>query len=129
MAQPLNNEIIDAAIEGFESQKRRIDDRIAELRSMRDGSSSTDHLPEPILRQGSGSLVLTPCGACEKLSSGDGQRLGEKLNLRPPPHPRDRPKSAGSVRPAGRQSRRRSGAVGRRSELRVRLPNRREECC
>jgi len=40
MAQPLNNEIIDAAIEGFEAQKQRIDDRIAELRSMRDGSST-----------------------------------------------------------------------------------------
>ena len=34
----LTNEIIDAAIEGFEAQKRRIDDQIAELRAMRSGS-------------------------------------------------------------------------------------------
>ena len=37
MARTLTNEIIDAAIEGFEAQKRRIDDQIAELKSMRDG--------------------------------------------------------------------------------------------
>jgi hypothetical protein len=36
MAQ-LTNEIIDAAIEGFEAQKRRIDDQIAALRSMKSG--------------------------------------------------------------------------------------------
>lgn len=39
MARTLTNEIIDAAIEGFEAQKRRIDDQIAGLRSMRNGSS------------------------------------------------------------------------------------------
>jgi hypothetical protein len=36
MAQ-LTNEIIDAAIEGFEAQKRRIDDQIAALRGMKSG--------------------------------------------------------------------------------------------
>ena len=40
MARTLTNEIIDAAIEGFEAQKRRIDDQISELRSMRDGHNS-----------------------------------------------------------------------------------------
>src|ERR1035441_8476228 len=34
-----NTEIINAAIEGFESQKRRIDDQIAELRAMLDGGT------------------------------------------------------------------------------------------
>jgi hypothetical protein len=39
MAQPkLTNEIIDAAIEGFEQQKRRIDEQISVLRGMRSGS-------------------------------------------------------------------------------------------
>src|ERR1035441_1303835 len=33
-----NTEIINAAIEGFESQKRRIDDQIAELRAMLDAA-------------------------------------------------------------------------------------------
>ena len=35
----LTNEIITAAIEGFESQRRRIDDQIAELRAMLDGGT------------------------------------------------------------------------------------------
>ena len=34
-----NTEIINAAIEGFESQKRRIDDQIVELRAMLDGGT------------------------------------------------------------------------------------------
>ena len=38
MPPKLTNEIIDAAIEGFEQQKRRIDDQISELRAMRSGS-------------------------------------------------------------------------------------------
>jgi hypothetical protein len=38
MPPKLTNEIIDAAIEGFEAQKRRIDEQIAELRGMRSGS-------------------------------------------------------------------------------------------
>src|SRR5215471_574416 len=36
----LTPEIINAAIKGFESQKRRIDDQIAELRAMLPGGSS-----------------------------------------------------------------------------------------
>src|SRR4051794_9220678 len=38
MPPKLTNEIIDAAIEGFEAQKRRIDDQISELRAMRSDS-------------------------------------------------------------------------------------------
>src|SRR4051794_14038001 len=39
MAQPrLTHEIIDAAIEGFQQQKRRIDEQISELRAVRSGS-------------------------------------------------------------------------------------------
>ena len=38
MPPKLTNEIIDAAIEGFEAQKRRIDGQISELRAMRLGS-------------------------------------------------------------------------------------------
>jgi hypothetical protein len=40
MAQ-INPAIINAAIEGFEAQKRRIDDQIAELRSMLPGAPAT----------------------------------------------------------------------------------------
>src|SRR5215470_18034430 len=45
MAQ-LTQEIIDAAIEGFEMQKRRIDEQIAELRGMSDGSSGATTAPK-----------------------------------------------------------------------------------
>ena len=38
MPPKLTNEIIDAAIEGFEQQKRRIDEQISELRVLRSGS-------------------------------------------------------------------------------------------
>src|SRR4051794_40277391 len=38
MPPKLTNEIIDAAIEGFEQQKRRIDQQISELRAVRSGS-------------------------------------------------------------------------------------------
>jgi cell division septum initiation protein DivIVA len=38
--QKLTNEIIIAAIEGFESQKHRIDDQIAELRSLLPGGTA-----------------------------------------------------------------------------------------
>lgn len=51
MARTLTNEIIDAAIEGFEAQKRRIDDQIADLRSIRDGGSSQPRIPATAPRQ------------------------------------------------------------------------------
>jgi hypothetical protein len=40
--QPLSNEIIEAAIIGFETQKRNIDARLAELRQMLTGTYSGD---------------------------------------------------------------------------------------
>ena len=40
MPPRLTNEIINAAIAGFESQKRQIDAQIAELRQMRDGTGT-----------------------------------------------------------------------------------------
>jgi hypothetical protein len=36
----LTQEIIDAAIEGFEMRKKRIDEQIVQLRAMSDGSSA-----------------------------------------------------------------------------------------
>jgi hypothetical protein len=44
----LTNEIISAAIRGFEEQKRQIDTRIAELRAMQGGvSTGTAAAPQP----------------------------------------------------------------------------------
>src|SRR5215472_16663575 len=52
MPAKLTNEIITAAIDGFESQKRRIDDQIAELRAMLPGSSAeTTATPEAPARR------------------------------------------------------------------------------
>jgi hypothetical protein len=48
MPQKLTNEIITAAIDGFEHQKTRLDDQIRELRAMLDGNPRpTDATPEP----------------------------------------------------------------------------------
>jgi hypothetical protein len=50
MPPKLTNEIIDAAIEGFEQQKRRIDEQISELRIVRSGSpaqSASVHTRQP----------------------------------------------------------------------------------
>ena len=50
--QKLTNKIINAAIEGFESQKRRIDARIAELRAILSGGSPESAAkPEPAKRK------------------------------------------------------------------------------
>ncbi len=48
MPPTLTNEIITAAIDGYELQKERIDSKIAELRSLLpDGSAATAAAPEP----------------------------------------------------------------------------------
>jgi hypothetical protein len=44
--QKLTNEIITAAIQGFESQKTYLDGKIAELRAMLDGSAESATSPE-----------------------------------------------------------------------------------
>lgn len=47
MPPKLTHEIITAAIEGFETQKKRIDDQIAELRTLLAGGSSEPAAPAP----------------------------------------------------------------------------------
>jgi hypothetical protein len=42
MPTKLMNEILTAAIDGFEAQRRRIDDQIAEIRQMLDGGPKPD---------------------------------------------------------------------------------------
>jgi len=52
MATPkLSNEIIDAAILGFEEQKRRLDAQIAALRAMQTGASQTAPASAPPRRK------------------------------------------------------------------------------
>jgi len=52
MPPKLTPEIITAAIEGFEAQKQRIDDQIAELRQMLNPGPATEALvPAPVKRK------------------------------------------------------------------------------
>jgi len=52
MPNKLTPEIMNAAIEGFESQKRRIDSQIAELKAiLSPGPSETAAAPEPATRK------------------------------------------------------------------------------
>jgi hypothetical protein len=53
MAQ-LTQGIIDAAIEGFQSQKRRIDEQIAELRALRNGHAPSAESSTPPRRKKGG---------------------------------------------------------------------------
>ena len=45
MPPKLTNEIIDAAIEGFEAKKRRVEGQISELRAMRSGAPAQSVSP------------------------------------------------------------------------------------
>src|SRR5260370_31909753 len=51
MSTKLNPEIIAAAIEGFENQKKRLDAQIGELRAMLNGRRTESAAPEPPKRK------------------------------------------------------------------------------
>lgn len=70
MPTKLNTEILNAAIEGFEAQKSRIDARIAEIRQMlNDGRTETAAAPEQPKRR-------------RKLSAAARKRIGEAQRKR-----------------------------------------------
>ena len=69
--QKLTAEILTAAIEGFESQKRRIDVQIAELRTLLDGSRT-----EPV------AAVEAPKVRRRKLSAAARKRIGDAQRKR-----------------------------------------------
>ena len=66
----LTPEIITAAIEGFESQKRQIDEQISELRSMLTGSAETATTPE------------APAPKRKKFSAASKRKMAEAQRLR-----------------------------------------------
>jgi hypothetical protein len=51
MQPKLTPQLINAAIEGFETQKHWIEDQIAELRAMLTGSAETSTTPEASVRK------------------------------------------------------------------------------
>jgi hypothetical protein len=53
---PVNPEVIDAAIQGFEYQKAQIDQRIAELRALRSGESESPAKAAPAPKGGKRTL-------------------------------------------------------------------------
>src|ERR1035437_5985732 len=66
----LTNDIITAAIEGFESQKRRIDAQIAELRAMLDGGTKPTPAATPEVSRGKRRKM----SAAARKRIGDAQR-------------------------------------------------------
>ena len=71
MPPTLTNEIITAAIDGYELQKERIDSKIAELRSLLpDASAATAAAPEPAK------------GKRRKMSAAARKRIGEAQRKR-----------------------------------------------
>jgi hypothetical protein len=69
--QKLTAEILAAAIEGFEAQKRRIDERIAEVREMLDGGHSKAAATPEVLK-----------GKRRKMSAAARKRIGDAQRKR-----------------------------------------------
>jgi hypothetical protein len=99
----LNAEIIAAAIEGFESQKRRIDTQIGELRAMLSGTSSEGAgTPEAPKRKRKVSVA-----ARRRMAEGQKKRWAAIKAESQKPEPSDRPEPA--------KSKRKISAAGRRA--------------
>ena len=69
MPRKLTNEIIDAAIFGFEEQKRRLDAQIADLRAIRDGVPAKDPTNSVPVKPGKSKV-----SAATRRAMADGQR-------------------------------------------------------
>jgi hypothetical protein len=69
MPPKLTNEIIDAAIFGFEQQKRRLDAQIADLRAIRDGVPAKDGAISAPVKAGRKKV-----SAATRRAMADGQR-------------------------------------------------------
>jgi hypothetical protein len=61
----LTQEIIDAAIEGFESQKKRIDAQIAELRGLSNGNAP-EHAAAPPKKRGMSAAGRKAIGEAQR---------------------------------------------------------------
>jgi hypothetical protein len=86
MPPKLTNEIIEAAIEGFAAQKRRIDEQIAELRGMRAGSPAQ---PESASKRPRRKLSAA---ARKKMAEGQRKRSVASKGESSEPKPAKKPK-------------------------------------
>jgi hypothetical protein len=76
MANKLNQEIISAAIEGFEAQKVRIDAQIAELRASLSGSSTeTEPSSAPLKRRTMSASARRRIAAAQRKRWAEAKRL------------------------------------------------------
>ena len=92
MPTKLTNEIISAAIEGFESQKARIDQQISELRVMLSGGpAETPATPEPKRKKFSVS-------ARRRMKEAQQRRWAKIRGESEPPGPADSPEPQQSKR-------------------------------
>src|SRR5262249_46583123 len=77
----LTNEIIHAAIFGFEEQKRRLDAQLAELRAMlspgSNGSTGATRPPEPAVRNKRGMIAAVRAAIAERQRQRGGAAKGQ----------------------------------------------------
>jgi hypothetical protein len=97
MPPKLTNEIVSAAIEGFEHQKARIDTKISELRAMLDGDSSgTAAAPEAPTRK------RVSAAARRRMALGQKARWAKLKGEPPAPAPPEATKHKRKLSAAGR---------------------------
>jgi hypothetical protein len=99
MPPKLTQEIIAAAIEGFQSQKRRIDDQITELRSMLTGNP-TKNAPPPEAATGKRKKFST--AVRRKMALAQKARWAKTKGEAEPPVIKETPKPKRKLSAAGR---------------------------
>jgi hypothetical protein len=101
MPTKLANEIITAAIEGFESQKAQIDAQIAELRQMLTGRpAETAAAPEPAKRK---RRKMSAAGRA-RIAEAQRKRWAESKKAPEPSAPKAAPKPKRKLSAAGRRA-------------------------
>jgi hypothetical protein len=102
MPKKLNNEILAAAIEGFEVEKQRIDTRIAEIRQlMTGGSAESAATPEPARKRG-------------KMSAAGRKRIAEAQRKRWAEAKRETGAAPEVAKPEAQKPKRKLSAAGRK---------------
>ena len=97
----LNNDILAAAIEGFEAQKKRIDAQIAELRQLMTGGSSERATPEPGRKR-------------RKMSAAARKRIADAQRKRWAAAKKESGASTKTAKPAAKKPKRKLSAEGKK---------------
>ena len=97
----LTVEVLNAAIEGFESQKRRIDAQIAEVRQMLDGGHAE---PAAAPAVPNGKRRKMSAAARKRMADGQRKRWAEAKGQSESPSVKVAPKPKRKMSPAGRKA-------------------------